>query len=419
MSRLKKHNSSLEKWGLKENPFRPTPPNDPEKVAQIFYGRDQALDVAIPTLYEGRNILVRGAWGIGKTSLIFNLIYQLQREVAELDDNEKMLILYLSSIPGESATEFYRALLLAIADSLADLDQEAQDIANTILGFSIQRTKTINEGQVKLGVLSFGRREESPSNKLTPTANADPYPLLIRLLNQAEKKYSRLVIAIDDFDKKDPIVVQNILEGSLDLFRMGKNRGFIMTGRGFTDLQEATLKALGIFSEDIPLEKMSQDALRQIAINYLNSARKEPRNDPHPFTEEVMQLITNYAQGVPRQLNTICEKVLRNAASEGCEIIDQTAFSSIWQTLQQEFTYSLSPMFRHLLYVAYQAGGISEDISDRDLDKLDVVTFVALYPQLKSMEEQGLLIRQEDEKGFRFTPSQLFEPKFLPESKSE
>ncbi|WP_239005383.1 hypothetical protein [Gloeothece citriformis] len=192
-----------------------------------------------------------------------------------------------------------------------------------------------------------------------------------------------------------------------------------MTGRGFTDLQEATLKALGIFSEDIPLEKMSQDALRQIAINYLNSARKEPRNDPHPFTEEVMQLITAYAQGVPRQLNTICEKVLRKAASEELESIDETAFSSIWQTLQQDFTYSLSAQFRNLLYIAHQAGGISEDISDRDLDKLDAVTFVALLPQLKSMEEQGLLIRQEDEKGFRFTPSQLFEPKFLPESKSE
>lgn len=417
MSRLKKHSSTLEKWGLQENPFRPTPPDDPEKLAKIFYGRDQVLDIAIPTLYEGRNILVRGAWGIGKTALIFNLINQLQQEVAEL--NEKMLVLYLSSIPGESTTEFYRALLLAITDSLADVDEESRDIANTLLGYSIQRNKTTTEGQVKLGIVSFGRRQESPSNQVSPTEKIDPYPLLIRLLSKAEEEYSRIVIAIDDFDKKDPIVVQTILESSLDLFRMGNNRGFIMTGRGFTDLQEATLKALGIFSEDIPLEPMSQDALRHITINYLNSARTSPRNDPHPFTEDVINLITNYAQGVPRQLNTICEKVLRKAASEGYEIIDETAFSSIWQTLQQEFTYSLSPQFRHLLYVAHQVGGISENISDQTLDKLDAVTFVSLLPQLKSMEEQGLLIRQEDQKGFRFLPSQLFQPKLLPESEDE
>ncbi|ACK64316.1 hypothetical protein PCC8801_0213 [Rippkaea orientalis PCC 8801] len=407
----------LEKWELKENPFRSTPPDDPEKLAQIFYGRAQILDVAIPTLYEGRNILIRGVWGIGKTALIFNLINQLQQEVAEI--KEKMLVLYLSSIPGDSPPEFYRALLLAIADSLAEIDEEARDIANTLLGYSIQRTKTTTEGQVKLGIISFGRRQESPANLVSPTDKIDPYPLLIKLLSKAEEKYHRIVIAIDDFDKKDPIIVQTILESSLDLFRMGKNRGFIMTGRGFTDLQEATLKALGIFSEDIPLEPMSQDDLHHIVINYLNSVRYQPRNDTYPFTEDVMNLITNYAQGVPRQLNEICEKVLRKAASAGYETIDQPAFNTIWETLQKEFTNQLSPQFRHLLYVAHEAGGISENISDRTLDKLDALTFVELLPQLKLLEEQGVLIRQEDQKGFKFLPSQLFQPKLVSEAQEE
>lgn len=53
------------------------------------------------------------------------------------------------------------------------------------------------------------------------------------------------------------------------------------------------------------------------------------------------------------------------------------------------------------------------------IDKLDAVTFVALLLQLKSMEEQGLLICQEDQGGFRFVPSQLFQPKLLSESESE
>ncbi len=417
MSRLKKHNDNLKKWGLKENPFRPTPPDDPEKLAQIFYGRDEVLDIAIPTLYEGRNILIRGAWGIGKTALIFNLINQLQQEVAEI--NEQMLVLYLSSIPGDSSDEFYRALLLGIADSLADKDEEAKDITDTLLGYSIQNPKTTIEGQVKLGILSFGKRQESTSNKVSPTDNIDPYPLLIRLLNKAEKIYSRVVIAIDDFDKKETIVVQSILESSLDLFRMGKNRGFIMTGRGFTELQDSTLKSLGIFSEDIPLKLMSQDDLKQIMINYLNSVRDEQRNDTYPFTEEVTNLITGYAQGVPRQLNVICEKVLRKAASQDYEMIDETAFNEIWYSLQKEFTYRLSPQFRHLLYVADEAGGISENISDATLDKLDALTFVELLPQFKTMEEQGLLIRQEDEKGFRFLPSPLFQQKLIAESEFE
>ncbi|OYQ62367.1 AAA+ family ATPase [Pseudanabaena sp. SR411] len=406
-SRLGNHQSSLQKWQLKENPFRPTPPEDPEVLAKIFYGRDQELDNAIPALYEGRNVLIRGAWGIGKTSLILNLIYQLQQEVVELD--EKMLVLYLSSIPGEKPVDFYRALLMAIADSLKE-DPEAQDIARTLLGYSIQRTKTSTEGKVSLGIFSFSLKDETPSNLITPIANSDPYPLLIRQLEKAEQYYNRIVFAIDDFDKKDPIVVQTILEGSLDLFRNSKNRAFIITGRGFTDLQEATLKALGIFSEDINLPIMHPDDLRHIVINYLNSARLSHRDDCYPFTEEAIALITDYAQGFPRQLNTICEKVLRQAASKGYDEINLEAFTDIWQIVQQDYTHSLTPQLLNLLYIAHQAGGISEDIKDEDLAKLDAPTFVSLLPTLKSMEDRGVLIRREDEGGMRFLPSKLFQP---------
>ncbi|MEO0835293.1 MAG: P-loop NTPase fold protein [Cyanobacteria bacterium J06642_3] len=419
MSRLRRHKSNLERWGLKENPFRSTPPEDPELLEKIFYGRDEVLDLAIPALYEGRNILVRGAWGIGKTSLIRNLIHQLQKEVAELD--EKMLVLYFSSIPGDSPTEFYRALLLGIADSLADSDPEAAELADALLGFAVERSKTVVEGKVKLWFLSFGEREERPDSEVTPSANMEAYPLLIRFFNRAEEVFDRIVVAIDDFDKKEPMTVQNILEGSLDLFRMGKYRGFIMTGRSFTDIQDSTLKALGIFSEYVSLEPMSQEALRQITINYLNSARESPRNDAYPFNEEVINQITEYAQGIPRQLNTICEKVLRVAASGNYQKIDNTAFQEIWQNLQQEFINPLNPEIRNLLYVAHQAGGISEDISDDYLDRLNVFTYIEMIPKLKLLEEQGFLVRQEDSEGSRFLPSQLFQPRLLenPESNQE
>lgn len=89
-SRLDGYLESFKKWDLRENPFNATPPDDPQLLAQIFYGRDLELDIAIPTLYEGNNILVRGTWGIGKTALILNLIYQLQQEVAAQE--EKMLV---------------------------------------------------------------------------------------------------------------------------------------------------------------------------------------------------------------------------------------------------------------------------------------------------------------------------------------
>lgn len=411
MSILGPYKSTLKRWGLSENPFKPTPPDDIKKLAQIFYGREAELNAAIPALYEGRNILIRGAWGIGKTALILRLLDCLQQEVASL--NEKMLVLYLNSVLGDSPQDFYRALLLAIADRLAQSngDLEAKAIADSLRGRTGLQSKVKTEGRVTLGFASFAGSSESPSSAKID----DPYALLIPMLDKAQESFDRIVLAVDDLDKKDTIVVRDILEGSLDLFRRGEKRAFLMTGRGFTDLQEASLKALGIFSEDFSLNPMSQEALYQVAINYLNLARESTSNQPYPFTETVLNLITEYAQGIPRQLNAICEKVLREAAMAGCEQVDEATFTPIWNSIQNDVTYSLTPQLRQLLYIAYQAGGISEDIDDRYLEQLGVYTFVELLPMLKTLESSDTLIRQEDESGYRYLPSKLF----LPPSQSD
>jgi MoxR-like ATPase len=91
---LKDYKQTQQQWGLSDNPFDFTPPDDFELVAKIFQGRSQELDNALPALYEGRNVLIRGTWGIGKTALIKTLLYRLQQEVSEL--GEEMLVLYLA-----------------------------------------------------------------------------------------------------------------------------------------------------------------------------------------------------------------------------------------------------------------------------------------------------------------------------------
>lgn len=190
---------------------------------------------------------------------------------------------------------------------------------------------------------------------------------------------------------------------------LGKRRGFIMTGRGFTNLQEAYLTALGIFSEDISLEAMKPEELYQIALNSLNLVRETPKNSPEPFTPEILNQIVNYAHGSPRQLNLICYDVLKQGIAFGCEKIDAETFPKIWQTVQKKLDF-LTPHLRRLMSIIHQAGGIDEDISDRHLDDLGILTFVELLPDLKNLEQEELLIRVEDESGLRFIPSQLFVP---------
>ncbi|MEM9538436.1 MAG: AAA+ family ATPase, partial [Cyanobacteria bacterium P01_E01_bin.42] len=235
------------------------------------------------------------------------------------------------------------------------------------------------------------------------------YSLLFSLLDRAETTFSKIIIAIDDLDKKDTSAVQEILENSLDLFRMGKRRGFIMTGRGFTNLQEAYLTALGIFSEDISLEAMKPKELYQIALNYLNLVRETPQDSPKPFTPEILNQIVNYAHGSPRQLNLICYDVLKQGTALECDKIDAETFPEIWQKVRKKLDF-LTPHLRRLMSIIHQAGGIDEDISDRHLDDLGVLTFVELLPELKNLEQEELLIRVEDESGLRFIPSQLYAP---------
>jgi Cdc6-like AAA superfamily ATPase len=314
---IKDYKQTLQQWGLNDNPFDFTPPDEFAQVAKIFHGRSQELEIALPTLYEGRNVLIRGKWGIGKTALMKTLLYRLQQEVSEL--NETMLVLYLGGIPKPTVIDFYRAVLLAVTKSIAQHNdswqsEEAKKVADSLSGIPIDSIKIKQEGGINLGVFNY--KIISEPNSTTGGEN-DVYQQLLYWLKEAADIYGKVTIAVDDLDKLNTPIVQEVLENSLELFCQGKGkRAFIMTGRGFTDLQEATNFSLGIFSEDINLQRMSNADLRQIVINYLNSVRQQPSNRLAPFTDEVLYRIIEAAQGSPRQLNLICMKVLRQAATK-------------------------------------------------------------------------------------------------------
>ncbi len=309
MSSLNRYQSILKQWGLLRIPFTSVPPEDPDILARIFHGREREIDQILPALYEGRNVMIRGAWGIGKTALIYKALDQLGTEVSAFD--EQLLIIYIAGIPTLTAQDFYRTLLTAVAGRLAEQDEIAQAILEKLTGLYTQKARTTLEGKVNLTFVTFGAKQETVDHQMKADSIGDPYQLLINLLDRAEDLYTGLVVAVDDLDKQDVSLLQEILEGSLSLFRMGQRRAFLLTGRGFTELQDATLRAL-----------------------------------------------------------------------------------------------------------AYQANGISEDITNAQLDQVGALTFVQLLPELRLLEEQELLLRTEDSQGFRFVPSKLVLPPPDPDSVS-
>lgn len=402
---LRQYQSTLRRWGVSTNPFRPVPPDDHEQVAYIFHGRQEEVRRAFIPLYEGRTVLLRGAWGTGKTATLLYLLHRLQEELNDL--GEKGLLLYLSMAGAGSVADFYRGLVLVLAEHMADQSDMAKDIAYRLRGFRRTRASTAVSGTVTLGFVSLSFERRAPGRELEPEQELDFCTLCDDLLRSAGDRFDRLILFIDDLDKQDPEVVYEILEQSLDMFRRGSRWAFAITGRGFTTTQEAILRALGIFSEDIPLRPMAPDDLYQIAINYLNTVREQPSDEPHPFTPPILHRIAQHAYGVPRQLQLICEKTFRLAAEQGVESIDEQAFPDLWHTIQREVIYTLDAKQRSLLYRILKLGGIEEDISDQELAKLGVHTFLQLLPILKTLEESDFLLRDESATGYRYRPSEL------------
>ncbi len=401
MSSIARYRETLRRWGLSDVPFRATPPEDPAELVRLFYGRQRELDLALPALYEGRNVLVRGLWGVGKTTFILYLLHRLQQETSTL--GEPMLILYIGRFPGETSEDLYRALLLPLSEALAEAEPEARRVRDALSGLRITHSRQSQvEGKVDLQLVSIGGSWERGQKQDWHIQNI--YTVLLRLLDIAEDRYKRVILAVDDLDKKLPRAVQDILDDATDLLRRGQGRrGFLLTGRFTSALQDISGQMLGLFSESITLPRMSTDELHHIAVNYLNLARERPSGEVTPFTPEIITRIAEYAYHIPRQFNLICEKVMRRGAMNGVERIDEQSFPMLWRMVQDEFALELTPDVRRLLYVARRIGGLSADIDDASLEQLGVETFVELLPLLKSLEGD-LLIRQEDG---RLLPSAL------------
>jgi hypothetical protein len=393
VSSIAHYRETLRRWGLTGIPFRATPPEDPGKLERIFYGRQHELELVLPALYEGRNVLVRGLWGVGKTTFILYLLHRLQRETVTL--GEQMLILYVGRFPGETSEALYRALLLPLSEILADVEPEAARVSDALRGLQVTHTRqTQVEGKVNLQLFTLGGMWERGQEEGWQIQNV--YTVLLRLLEVVQDQYERVILAIDDLDKKEPRAVQDMLDDTTDLLRRGHGkRGFLLTGRFTSALQDISGQMLGLFSEAITLPRMNADELSHVAVNYLNTARERPSAEVLPFTSEIVSQIAEYAYYIPRQFNLICEKVMRRGAMNGVGQINKQTFPALWRMVQDEFTLELTPGIRRLLYVARRSGGLSADIDDATLEQLGVETFVELLPTLRSLEGD-FLIRQED-----------------------
>lgn len=177
MTVLQIYRQTLQQWGLTEIPFQATPPEDPKTLRRIFYGRQVELERGLPALYEGRNVLVRGLWGVGKTTFILYLLDRLQQEMAQL--NESALILYIGQFVGETVEDFFLAILGPLAEKMAETEPEARPVRDALSGLQVSRTQQGQvEGKIDLQFFSVGgpgkrgRNNNGNSRTFTPLCSS-------------------------------------------------------------------------------------------------------------------------------------------------------------------------------------------------------------------------------------------------------
>ena len=402
----------LPKWGLKQvPPFSGVPPkDDPKWLACLFTGRREELDRVILPLLDGRNVLVRGMWGVGKTTFILQALHELSYQAGLL--KERLLPIYIDNFKGGTLAEFHRLILFALATALAPKDEEARTILEAMRGISVshKRTKAVR-GKFELNlftVASLGGEAGIEAGTERQCGPDNPEYWVEELLKRAHKRFQHVVIAMDDLDKTDPrpdkyLQVRAMFDSALPLLRSGKC-AFILTGRTLTVAQDIYGAILGIFHRQLQLPVLRPEELRGIAIKTLNLVRQEERPDVYPFSDEAIAEMAAGSYGIPRQFNLNCADVLEAAVRLGCETLDAEGFARCFADVQATISADVEAQMRQLLYVAQKNGGFSQD-NRKALNELGWGDFLEVLPLLEYLVQRDLMVRQDYAGGLRFIVS--------------
>jgi len=408
--------TTLSRWGLHEIPFSESASFlRQSQLREVFTGRTQELREVL-ALFQGRErkrILVYGWVGIGKTAFILKVMSVLQRKAKDT------LATYIS-LPPE--TDLATAALIALAREMPD-GEWAQHQLN-LMGIRPRKRPVQKKGGAKASIALVDLNYEETTTPVTqpkfPTLNFED------LLERALKKYSRVVIAIDDLDKQDPARVRELLRNAQGMLKGGA--WFMLTGHP-SGLRDILTRDLGLFDLALELKPLDQPTTYRMLVNYLNSAR--PRNarcepdDPlavRPFTPETARLLCERSDGVPRYLNRLGSYVLVKAATLQADLITPDVLEQGLEYADQQLRgqTGLTPEDQYVLDLVLEKGILSDaTVTLADLERLKAKEFSEILPILDKLIQFDLLRLLPSERAAEYAPTPLLVGKHIEHKQSE
>ncbi|MEX2725488.1 MAG: ATP-binding protein [Candidatus Freyarchaeota archaeon] len=411
-------------WGLSEIPFteKSTFHLEGARINKVFTGREKELS-QIETLLnssEPKSIFILGYRGIGKTALIIQALSKARKQL------KNVLIAYTILPEGyDLSTTAFIALALRMK-----FDPWVQHMLSN-MGIPVYQTRE-TEMSVNLKWQGFGYSIKDTPAEINIKEKNMPFAFE-ELLELAYKKYKyeKVVIAIDDLDKKEPAKYRNMIRDAQGVLK--SRAWFLLSGHPYYFKRDIITSELGISDLVISLSPLSEETMHKMLVNYLNSVRVFPieqkiklliqkaftsrgnfseslNNSYKPFTIEAASELCKRSNGIPRHLNRIGMYVMMEASDSNAQIIDHEILENGIAKMRKDIHShgDLTQEDQYVLQLILEKGELSDrTVTLNELSLLGLREFNQLFPILDKLVELDLLIRIPSEIETKYIPSGL------------
>lgn len=222
----------------------------------------------------------------------------------------------------------------------------------------------------------------------------------------------RILIAVDDLDKRDPATVREVLLEARTVLHT--DCAFVLTGHPLGILRNLYSTAGGIFDKQMTLEVLDPAEMKLLMRNYLKTGRVEdsPYRDLEPFTVDAAEAIIDRSFGIPRQLNRICSHIMEEAAVLRCKVIDMQALNVCWQRAGKDFRQLMTEDMARLIDLLREQTGQFDpsQVPDEVYHRLGIDSHQALLAKFNAAMSDDFVVGVEISGHTRFLPQPLLDP---------
>jgi len=463
---MSENQSLYSQYGLTRNPFPrqgsfPVDTIEEKNYALIFTGRDEVVrkiheminlfrsNASIPVIF------LVGEYGYGKTHALKYIQYRI------IDHYADILPFYIKNIGEPRPLALYKAILNAIYGAL---DKEffyscAEKILNErrlLMDFVTKTFPDFREIIQKLANRNIRALRWLFAEELTPEEkdalevvrvisndNADEALIaLVRLIAYGSDK--KLVFLIDELEsvvggytlndvRKFYEALRNIVDKlSSEAMFIFAAAPIVVTGDiSIGELHPALLSR--IQGDIIELNPLRKDEMKRLFEKYLTTFRdpkvRQSYERLYPFTEDSLDAIYEYSQGIPRRVLQIASVVLYEAAKRNLRVIDSSFIHRLMHRVERAEAEPeeapLSSETEITISEILEERAIEQDQIIQELDRLErkmyqilktsaersatlsslarkiYVTYDAAFEVAKSLERKGIVLVKRRGSGYR------------------